>query len=273
MKIRTPINFAFIKKIFWDRKWSIVNYSFIVTVYAALMVAMFPSFEKANVDFEELFKAYPKGFIEAFGISVDSFTKVEGFLAGEYFSLIWVIILGILIFSLAAWIVAGEVDKGTSEFSFTLPLRRMKTVLSKFVASYLVVLIVVFVSILSVILSIHGIGKDPYMEGMVAMFLVGSVLSFFLLAFATAVSSVLSSKGKVYAVCGGFLLASYMLHVFNGISEKAADFYFLSFFKYYGDSAKILLTGNIIGKYMAVLLTAGFLLLIFSLIFSEKRDL
>lgn len=125
----------------------------------------------------------------------------------------------------------------------------------------------IFVSLLSVGLGIYGIGEDPRIKGLLLMFVVGAVLSFFLLAFSTAVSSLLSSKGKVYGACGGFLLTSYMLHVFKGISERAADFYFLSFFKYYNDSAKILLTGNISGKYITIVLLTGFILLIFSLVF------
>lgn len=272
-KIRLPINFSFFKKIFLDRKWSIITYSMIVAIYGVLMIAMFPSFKESNIDFEELFKAYPKAFIEAFGINVNSFTTIEGFLSGEYFSLMWIIILGILAFSLGSRIVAGEVDKGTSEFSFTLPLRRMKLVLSKFTASYVILLIIVFISLLSVGLGIHGINENPRVKGLIAMFLVGAVLSFFLLAFATAVSSLLGSKGKVYGVCGGFLLISYMLHIFNGISARAADFYFLSFFKYYGSPDKILLTAEITGKNIAVFLIAGIVLLIFSLIMAEKRDL
>ena len=131
----------------------------------------------------------------------------------------------------------------------------------------------VFVSLFSVGLGIYGIGEDPRIKGLLLMFLLGAVLSFFLLAFATAVSSLLSSKGKVYGVCGGFLLISYMLHIFNGISARAADFYFLSFFKYYGTPDKILLTAETSGKNIAVFLITGIILLIFSLIVAEKRDL
>lgn len=267
------INFSFFKKIFYDRKWSIVTYSLIVVLYAALIITVFPSIKKSGAEFEKIMEIYPPAFKEAFGINVSSFNTIEGFLSVEYFSAMWIFIISILIFSLGSCIVAGEIDKGTSEFAFTLPLRRIKIVLSKFLSSYLITLIIIVVTLGSVILGMYTINEKPYFKGFLTFFVIGAVLSFFLLAFTTAVSTILSSKGRVYGVCGGFLILSYLLHVLNGIHEKAGDFYFLSFFKYYGLPEKILLTGDIAAKNIAVFLFAGLILLIFSLIITEKRDL
>jgi len=57
------------------------------------------------------------------------------------------------------------------------------------------------------------------------------------------------------------------------VSEKVADFYFLSFFKYYGIPENILLTGEISKKYLLVFLLAGALFLLLGFLIIEKRDI
>ena len=100
-----------------------------------------------------------------------------------------------------------------------------------------------------------------------------AAITFFLLAFVTFLSSFSSSKGKVYGICGGFFALSYAIHVLVGISDRALDFYFLSFFKYYGSPGVILTSGSIDIRNTAVFLTAGTIFLLLGLMIAEGRDL
>jgi len=267
------MNQSFFKKTFQDYKWSILLYSFIVLLYGVLMIAFFPSIQESSADFGKLLESYPPVIVEAFGINFDSFGTIEGFLSVEYLSLVWVIIISILIFSLGASIVSKEIDKGTSEFSFTLPLKRRKIVLSKFIASFFISSIVVLITLISVIAGAYMIGETLYLKGFLAFLLIALALNFFLLSFATFFSSIFSDKGKVYSICGGFLVLSYVLHVFVKMSDSISNLYYLSFFKYYGNPETILRSGSIDIKSILVFLLVGLIFLVLGFIISERRDL
>lgn len=267
------MNKSFFKKTFQDYKWSILLYSIIVLIYSVSMVCFFPSIQKSSADFEKLLESYPPVFMEAFGVNFDSFNTIEGFLAVEYFSFMWVIIISILIFSLGASVVSKEIDKGTSEFSFTLPIKRRKIVLSKFIASFLVSAIVVLTMLVGVMVGVYTIEDALYWKGFLAFSLIVLILNFFLLSFATFISSIFSDKGKVYGICGGFFALSYVLHVFVKMNDSISNLYFLSFFKYYGNPETILKSGSLDIVSVLVLLFASLIFLVVGCIFSERRDL
>lgn len=273
MKNKMLLNYSFFKKIFWDYRWSILSYSLIVLLYGILLVSFFPGIKESAAEMEKLLESFGSGLFAAFGMNPNSFNTVEGFLSVEYFSFVWVIIISILIFSLGASIISGEIDKDTSEFSFTLPIKRQEIVLSKFLASYLVSLIIILITLISVVIGIYVVGETPYLKGFLAFFVILLALVFFLLALTTFFSSIFDDKGKVYGACGGFFVLSYIIHVFAGISDKASAFYFLSFFKYYGTPETVLTSGSIEVKNILVFLLTGLIFLILGLIISEKRDL
>ncbi len=264
---------AFFKKTFRDFRWSIITYSLIVVVYGAFLVSFFPAVKKLSMDFDKLLESVPKAFTSAFGMSGNSFTTLQGYLSVEYFSLTWILIVGVLIFSLGAAVVAGELDKGTGEFSFTLPIRRYKVVLGKFLASAAITLTVIVLSFLSIIIACSVAGESLSLAGFFHLFLLASSMFFFLLCFATFFSTVLRTKGSVYAVSGGYFAFSYLTHVLHGISDQIGFIYNLSFMKYYGVPQSILAGAGIPTGNILVFLIAGAVLLLASFVVVEKRDL
>jgi len=267
------MTFSFFKKTFRDFKWRIILYSAISLLYEVMMIGFYPSIRERAEEFKKIIEVYPKGLVEAFGIEASSFQSVEGFLSVEHFSLTFIIIIGIFIFSLGASMVASEKDKGTSEFSFTLPIRRYKIVLGKFISAYLMSFIVVLVSLIGVIVGMYAINETPKIAGFLAFGIVSLAMSFFLLSLTTFISAIFSSKGKVYGVCGVFFILSYLIHILNGMSEKVSDYYFLSFLKYYGVPEEILTSGTVELRNILVFLGVGVIFLTLGLIITEKRDL
>jgi len=174
------INFTFFKNIFWERRWTILTYSLIVVLYGTMLISMYPSIQKSNFDLERLMSSYPKAFMEAFGVNLKSFNIIEGFLSVEYFSAIWPLIIGILIFSLGASFVAQEREKGTCDFSFSLPISRKKILLSKFLAAFLIVSFIVAVTLFSTFLLVKILlTKSLFKKGFFMFFIDGIFLSFF----------------------------------------------------------------------------------------------
>lgn len=263
---------SFLKKTFRDYKWSIVLYSFILLAFISMETAFFPNVRDNAAQFQELMSAYPQGMMEAFNIDNASFTSYTGFIAIEYLSLIWIIAIAILAFSLGGSLIAGEIDKGTSEFSYTLPRKRWTLLLQRFAAAYGVLLTVVTVALAGLVGSAAMMNEPLMAKGIALTLLTETTFAFTLLAFATFISSFSRSKGRVSMITGGALMLSYLLHLLVNMSDKADSAYHFSMLKYYGLPEKILL-GDIAPTNIFVLVALGAIFLGAGLYIAEKRDL
>ncbi len=256
-----------------DFKWKTLLFCLIVAGYALAMVAFYPSIRNETDKIEELLDIYPENLMEAFGADTSSFSTIEGFMSVEYFSFVWVIIMAILIFSLGASNLAGEINDNTAAFTYTLPVKRFRLYLEKFIGTYLIATIVTLVTIIATIAGIYIIDETPNYGGFALFFLVGSGLNLFLLSLSTMFSTMTSSRGKVYGAMSFVFISSYLLHVLSGISSKVEDLYFLSFMKYYGDTHQILANTEYNYGYLIVLILSSVIFLGIGTFLAEKRDL
>lgn len=256
-----------------DYRLAAVTYILISLGWLALLVGTYPSIASQFSQFEGLLDSYPEGIKQAFNISATSFSTVEGFVAVEYYSFMYIIIIGILLFSLGAGLVAGEIDRRTAEFTFTLPVKRYTIVLSRFAAALFVGLVVALVNTVGAGLMIAATGYETNWSGIGALSLVQAALVVCLLGLATLASSFFDSRSKVYAAMSGILIGSYMLHILAAFSDKVEKLYYLSFFKYLGDAQTILLEGSVAARDVVILLCIGSLALLAALWQTERRDL
>lgn len=157
-----------------------------VGALVALYVAMFPSIS-SSVDLDEYMEAFPPVLQEAFGIR--TLSTIEGFLAVELYSFVWVILLGLYFAYAAADLVADDVERGRMDLLLSLPVRRTRVVTEKFL-SLLVPLailnvgtpVVVYVATLLIgdpigvraLLAVHALSV-PYLLVTAAVGLVASV--------------------------------------------------------------------------------------------------
>jgi ABC-2 type transport system permease protein len=273
MKPTLNSQLPFFVKSVWEYRKKSLWYGVIMAAYGMMMIGFFPTIRDQSAKFSELLDAYPPALRVAFGIGSQSLSTVEGFLSVEYFSLIWVIIIAIYIFSIGVNTLAGEIDKGTSDFSFTLPMRRVEIVFTKFMANLYLVSLVILATLAATAVGMYTVGETPSAQGFLAFFFIGLLMSFFLLALTTFFSAVFGSKGRVYAAVGAVFVISYAAHIIAGISGKFSNVYYVSFFKYYGDPAITLTTGNFEWTSWLVFAVAGLVLLGGSLVISERRDL
>lgn len=61
-----------------------------------------------------------------------SFSSLQSYLSTEYMSFLWPILAIIFTLAIANYIIVNEVDKGTSETLFSLPIKRTKLFLSRY---------------------------------------------------------------------------------------------------------------------------------------------
>ncbi|WP_129115959.1 ABC transporter permease [Halegenticoccus tardaugens] len=104
-----------------------------LSALAALYVGMFPSVS-SSVDLDEYVEAFPAVFREAFGVV--TLNTIEGFLAAELYAFGWVLLLGLYFAYAAAGLVADDVERGRMDLLLSLPVRRSRVVLEKFLSLF-----------------------------------------------------------------------------------------------------------------------------------------
>ncbi|MEF8801228.1 MAG: ABC transporter permease subunit [Halolamina sp.] len=117
-----------------------VVFAVVVSLYAVFAVGLFPSVETANVDFERLMESYPEALREAFG--VEAIGTIEGFLAGELYNFVWVLLLGVYFAYRAGGMIAADIERGRMDLLLSLPISRARLLVEKY-ASLIVPITVV----------------------------------------------------------------------------------------------------------------------------------
>jgi len=252
---------------------SVLIYTVISASFVWMYVAMFPSFFKEREKFAELMDAYPKGLMDAFGIELETFfSSLEGFIAGEHFSIIWPIILIILTLSYASAAIAGEIDKGTIELLLAQPISRLKIFLAKYFAGLVIITAFILLSNFSVIpfALLHNV--DFQLQSYWTVSIIGFLFAFAIYGICIMLSSLFSARGKPMAMTGGILIIMYALNVFSALQESVENLKYASFFHYYDYSAAML-NNQLDILNVGVFLTVGIITSVAAAVIFIKRDI
>lgn len=229
-----------ISKILSRHKKKILAYTLISVLFIWMYVAIFPSLQEREAEFSKMISDLPEEFMEPFGISGDIFNNLEAYLASEYFTLVWPIILIVLAVSLASNAIAGEVEKGTIKFLLSQPISRTRLFLAKYVSGVSVIVLVCLLATAAIpLLSIlHGIEFN--LESYIFIFLLSAIFGIAVFSISLMLSSFLSSKGKVVSIIIVILVSMYIFNLIATLEDSVEDLKYLSFFHYYNHSAAIM---------------------------------
>lgn len=242
-----------------DRKWSLLAFSLGSLLMLWLYVATFRSSQASSAELQDLVKNYPKGFLDAFGLSDLSPDTVEKYLNAKHFSFLWPLLAIILALSRASAQIAGEVQSGTMGLLLALPKKRSELLLAKYLAGFLTVIIFCGVSVFGAIPLAAAYSIPTHLGVLVSAWILCVLFMGAIYTLAFAISSAASSTGKVVSVMGGFLVLSYAAHIAALITSSLSALKYLSVF-YYFDTAKVLNSGTIAPRSIvvfAVLIVGG----------------
>lgn len=238
-----PINMtALILRTLKDRWFSVVILVAISIILTGIYVSMFPELQKQGQKMEELFTAYPKDMMKAFGIEVSSlaFTKIENFLAMEQYSFTWPILVIILTIGWAASALAGEIEKGTIEFLLSQPISRLKIFLGKYLSGVLALIFFVLFSVYSPIPLAKLFGVSFQGANYTSMAIIGFLFGLAIFSLNMFFSAVFSDKGKVYSAGAGIILIMYVVKIIANLKQSWDGIKYLSFFHYFDYNAALL---------------------------------
>lgn len=245
----------------------------IAVSFVWMMVAVFPSFSGKAEQMTKAFENYPDAMLKAFNIEMDSFlTSLEGFLAGENFSIMWPIILIVLALAFASSTIAGEIDRGTIEILLAQPISRIKIFLSKYFAGLIMLLIFVFASVFSAVPLALLYNVDFNLQSYLAISILGTLFGFSILGISIMFSSIFSEGGKASSAVGGILILMYALNIIAAFKESLGNLKYFSFF-YYFDHNAAMLHNQIDAAAAIVFLSVGIVCASIGAVAFVKRDI
>ena len=238
-----------------------------------MYVALFPTMQEQAEKLKQAFESYPQALMKAFNISFENFfDTLQGFMAGEYFSLLWPIIMIILVLSYSASAIAGEIEAGTIELLLAQPISRLKIFLAKYFSGIVIIVAFIAISNFSVVplAVLHNVDYKP--ENFLTMSILGFLFAFAIFGIGMMLSAFFSSKGKVAAIVGGVLIIMYALNLFSSFKESLDKLKYASFFYYY-DFNKAVVNNQIEPLNILVFLAVGIICAVVGAVLFVKRDI
>ncbi|MEX0621882.1 MAG: ABC transporter permease subunit [Candidatus Woykebacteria bacterium] len=248
-------------------------YTLISAAFVWMYVAFYPSLAKESEILKKSFEALPKEFFQAFDIEIGTyFSSLEGFLSGEYFSIIWPIVLIILTIAYASTSIAGEVEKGTIELLLAQPISRLKIFLAKYFSGIVIIAAFVLLSNFSAVpfAALHNV--DYQLQNYLTMSIIGFLFGFAIFGICTLLSSLSSTKGRPAAITGGVLIIMYALNIFSAFQESIDNLKFASFFHYY-DFKEAIVNNSIDITNVSLFLAVGIITTVAATVVFIKRDI
>jgi ABC-2 type transport system permease protein len=268
------MNFSLYKQMMKNNLKGILNYGFGSTFYILLMFWLYPSIAKNNKAINELLQSMPDGLGKAFGFD-SGFGSVEGFISGEYYGLIFIIILSIFCITLATQLMAKLVDQGSMAYILSTPTTRGKVAFTQ--ASILITGLFLIMAITTVsgflgyawfIGDASSLSTSRFLQLNIAAFL----LFFAVSGISFLVSSIANDEKKAIGVSGLIIFGFFSLDLLGKLSDKLEWLRNLSIFSLYRPSE--IVTGKInLLQVSFILFIIGFAAFGMGIQAFRKRDL
>lgn len=240
----------------------------LVSLYSAFIVALFPSFE--NVDIDQLIEAYPEVVQQAFGIQ--AIGTVEGFLAAQVYTFIWVLLLGLYFAYQGGGLIAADIERDRMDLLLALPQSRAQLLLGK-VASLGVSIVAVNLGVGAVIYGVViAIGESIDVADLVMVHLLSIPYLLTCTAAGVVLSVVLDRADVARRVAIGLVFALYLV---ESVAASAAGFEFLQYISptHYYKPTEILVNETIALTDAGILTVAFLVLLVGGLLLFKHRDI
>lgn len=144
---------SIIKWTLWQKRYSIMWWSIAVIGFILLNLVFYPTFKDQAAELDKSLSQLPESAKALFAGSSD-FASPVGYLNSQIFFLMLPMLLTILTIGLGSSIVAKEEREGTIELLLARPVSRNKLLLSKSIASIVILIIVSTMAFLSIAITI-----------------------------------------------------------------------------------------------------------------------
>ena len=202
-------------------------------LYSAAIVASFTAFSGSAEQMNQLLEAYPKGMLEAFGIT--DLADVENYMSSQVF-LLAPLALAFFPILAAAGTIAGAEERGTIDVLLGNPIPRWQLVVGSFVSiAFSLLAILTLMGVLTQATAFL-MDVDLPVANTAAAVLNMWPLCLFFGAAAMLCSAVFHRRALAVSIPASLLFAMYLLDTLGRVSEDLEDLQPASAFYYYGSA-------------------------------------
>ena len=243
----------------------------VAVAYAGLVTAMYPIIQRNADLIASYLNMFPKGFMDAFGMS-GSLAQAGVFFATYVGTFLWPVVVAIGAVLVATRVFAADVERGWTEIPLGTPLTRTTLALASIADQLLLIAALAVATIGSVLLVgvLVGAGFDPLrftLAGLV-LFACGCAVA----AVTTLVAVTTLSRGKAAGLTAGLLLGMYLLNVITQLQPDLSWLGVISAFRYLSTTDLIDRGASPIGS-LAVFGGVAFAAWIGAVLVFRRRDL
>ncbi|MCY9398420.1 ABC transporter permease [Bacillus haynesii] len=268
------MNLSLYKQMLRTNMKGIMSYAVGSAFYILLILGIYPSIAGNAEDIEKMIKSMPEGFLNAFGFE-NGLGNLEDFMSGEYYGLIFIVILSIFSVMLSTKLLAKLVDQGSMAYILSAPTTRGKVAFTQAAVLTTGLLIIMAMTTAAGLAGYHLMLDGDY-DFNVSRFLVLNLIGF-LLFFAVGgisflFSAISNDEKRALGLSGGITFLFFSFDLLGKLSEKTEWLRSLSVFSLFrpGD----IVNGSAdIAQVSLVLAAVGFAAFALSILIFKKRDL
>ncbi len=199
---------------------TISSYAFGLLFYLWIFIWVYPSFAGSQA-LNTLLRQMPKGLMKVLGYTV-GVTHIGDFLGGEFYSLLYLIIMGIYAIFVATKLIAHLVDNGSMAYLLATPLSRVKVATTQAAVLISGVFVIGFVSTVGALLGVHWFVNHPDMNAtyFVQMNIVGVLLFCVVSAYCFLFSCLVRDERTALGLSALLTILFYGLHMVGDLSTK-----------------------------------------------------
>lgn len=271
------MNLNLLKNSLKERWLSTLTFTGGLFLYCWLIIAIIPVMFTASTtkEMENILSQYPKEILSLLvggGTDISQFFTIEGFISLELYSLWWIIIVGGFAISLALGIIAKDTNEGTMELLLSYPLKRETVVITRLLASTIILAFLAFFTVFTTYLLSIFYDIPLSFTGLTIVGLFGWLFFEVILLFTLFLTMILKEGSGATLISFTFFLSSHILNALSSLNETIEKLSFLSIFKYYNPT-QYLVDKKIDLTHLTMFLILIVALLILSVLIYRKRDI
>lgn len=266
----TMLNIIF--KTFKQTWKSLLVYALVFLAYGWMIVAIFPSMQKALADMGDFYSQMPEGFFEAFGANSMDLSNFNTFISLEYLGIILPFVMIAFVVGFITRHITKEIETGTMELLLSKPITRSQVILSKLVVVLIESAILIAITVGSIILFTQVYNIEITNLGFVYFGLSAFAYFVAIIGVTFFFSVMFRDRGKAIAASVGVLVGMYAINIVTNLKESLEKIDYISFWHYYQpqeiiENVKIFWLPDIL-----VLVAVGVVMFSAAFLIFKKRD-